>query len=80
MTPDDLKLLMELQGSLSATTRLSAALGEFVYAISRARTKAPKLTAKCEEALDMSFAFAEFITKKVAEVRAASADGREGAK
>ena len=37
MTPDDLKLLMELQGALSATTRLSAALGEFVYAISRAR-------------------------------------------
>ena len=71
-------ILAELLRDRAAATRFAASAGEFLLALSRARAKAPKLSARCEEALDMCFAYAEFVTKNIQEARAASAEGKEG--
>jgi len=71
-------VLAELLRDRAAATKFAAAAGEFLLALSRARAKAPKLSARCEEALDMCFAYAEFVTNNIQDARAASAEGKEG--
>lgn len=70
-------ILAELLRDRAAAVKFAAAAGEFLLALSRARAKAPKLSARCEEALDMCFAYAEFVSKNIQEARA-SAEGKDG--
>lgn len=71
-------VLAELLRDRAAATNFAAAAGEFLLALSRARATAPKLSARCEEVLDMCLAYAEFVTNNIQDARAASAEGKEG--